>query len=422
MVDSRKDELYVSPNASGLPFIGPILSALGFNGAVSPAAPETWGDPGTLLPVQRSQVTGAAKPAVPQAVGDIISALSLPGDVAASGAAGNVYQYPDGTISPLAPEHIERAAGFPAEVSMPGLAAGAAKAAASGLDPNTLSIFAGPSSQTADLQMLKAALAGEARGVPKADIYDSTGWYKGRDGKWKYEIDDSELTTAVAPRNYGAMHGPAKELIYHPKLFEAYPDLEKVLTTLRLYPSAQKEGYYQPAGGMDPPEIMAMGENPKDITGTVAHELQHAVQNIERFAGGGSPDEAGEVIRALAPNAALQLKLPAPIDLYRALMGEVEARAVEDRWQVPSQKKYNRPWESEDLPAHAQFRPSELIKAANAGVVSEEADAMTQRLMAYKEWLDLQRDRKAADTTYVIEGWPGEEDLIDALTTLMAKP
>jgi len=51
--------------------------------------------------------------------------------------------------------------------------------------------FAGVNAKTADKAALARAQNMEAEGASRDDIWDATGWFKGVDGKWRFEIDDS---------------------------------------------------------------------------------------------------------------------------------------------------------------------------------------------------------------------------------------
>lgn len=53
--------------------------------------------------------------------------------------------------------------------------------------------FAGQKASTANLEHLKNAQEMETLGADMKSIRKATGWFKGRDGKWRFEIDDSEM-------------------------------------------------------------------------------------------------------------------------------------------------------------------------------------------------------------------------------------
>lgn len=53
--------------------------------------------------------------------------------------------------------------------------------------------FAGQKASTANLEQLKNAQEMETLGADMKSIRKTTGWFKGMDGKWRFEIDDSEM-------------------------------------------------------------------------------------------------------------------------------------------------------------------------------------------------------------------------------------
>mgnify|MGYP004655419087 CR=1 FL=1 len=57
----------------------------------------------------------------------------------------------------------------------------------------TQMLFAGVNARTANMQTLNRAQALEASGAAAEDIRRETGWFRGMDGKWRFEIDDSGM-------------------------------------------------------------------------------------------------------------------------------------------------------------------------------------------------------------------------------------
>ncbi len=55
--------------------------------------------------------------------------------------------------------------------------------------------FAGQKASTANLEQLKNAQEMETLGADMESIRKATGWFKGRDGKWRFEINDSRMPT-----------------------------------------------------------------------------------------------------------------------------------------------------------------------------------------------------------------------------------
>ena len=64
--------------------------------------------------------------------------------------------------------------------------------------------FARRNAANADLEALDAAEEMERRGVDAETIRQQTGWFRGRDGKWRFEIDDSGMENV--PGEYARMY------------------------------------------------------------------------------------------------------------------------------------------------------------------------------------------------------------------------
>jgi len=86
-----------------------------------------------------------------------------------------------------------------AAVAQAGLGAGfLSRGFGAGARSGTLNTFLGPESATANLDALAAAKQFEKAGVPSRDIWKTTGWGKGPDGNWIYEISDEALRVKPA--------------------------------------------------------------------------------------------------------------------------------------------------------------------------------------------------------------------------------
>lgn len=95
--------------------------------------------------------------------------------------------------------------------------------------------FAGKNAKTANVQTLDSAKELEMQGVSNEDIYKQTGWFKGQEGKWKFEIDDSVSKMITEPNlkvNYDRYDGDVyrtgklSDILEHDELFNAYPHLK----------------------------------------------------------------------------------------------------------------------------------------------------------------------------------------------------
>jgi len=265
--------------------------------------------------------------------------------------------------------------------------------------PGGLGILAGRKAKTADLDMLKIAEEAEAGGMPRERIFDATGWFKGADGQWRFEIDDSAMK--YHPQNMEPFDTPQGDLrigtlgesVEHPGLFDAYQDMAGITSTHRPGYSGTL-GSYQPPGPMGGEAITTRMFPKKD---TALHEVQHGVQQREGFASGGNPDaidlSASEGQRLATQLRATQqryieakasgkdpygiedsvgdvkkeyerakeewkafkiesraLREGGTREVYERLAGEVEARNVQTRLPLPGDdRRMIPPWLTEDV-------------------------------------------------------------------------
>ena len=158
-------------------------------------------------------------------------------------------------------------------------------ARAAGVD-GTLGSFAGVRSRTADKSLLQLAQDAERLGFDSRDILKSTGWGKGSDGRWKYEIDDSQLKydpkMLKLEESGGSTH--LDNVLDHPELYKAYPELKDVKIEYNPY----MDGASYTAGT----NTISVGSKYIDNPGIIMHEVQHVIQGIEGFAKGGGPGKA----------------------------------------------------------------------------------------------------------------------------------
>ena len=191
--------------------------------------------------------------------------------------------------------------------------------------------YVGVQGQNVDRDALREARIMEKNGEDAEDIRKATGWFRGADRMWRYEVDNStdefnrkgdnlktenpdyaeyknlwskvqnmtitdgewkrlqELTKVVKPKN-AADGGKLSEYLKAPGLYEQYPQLKDI--TLRFEEMEEGlRGYY--AHGKN--EIVLnkdfLGEYASDkAKSTLLHEVQHWIQNYEGFASGASTE------------------------------------------------------------------------------------------------------------------------------------
>jgi len=256
--------------------------------------------------------------------------------------------------------------------------------------------FAGVGAKTANLVKLASAEAMEQAGKSADDIWRATGWGRGADGKWRFEIDDSgmDLTDNALSASLGAGKYKGKDLqtnfsgaVKHPDLTDAYDFSNDV--DIRLRPT--NEGSYD----FDNGGIKASGKDPQNIKSVLLHEIQHGIQKNEGFQGGGNTGQfiddilfeknfwQGELNRLNGVlkqtvgkpsyQTALRLREEASDELsklsgyfggteeaafkrYQTLQGEVESRNVQKRMNMNAADRLQTPpWKTEDVPRDQQI-------------------------------------------------------------------
>lgn len=271
-----------------------------------------------------------------------------------------------------------------------------------------------------------------ARGATRDEIWDATakhlegtpyaGAVAGKhsvDGKPRFEIDDSGAKIgSEASLVFGgsrAYPGSMKDVLEHPELYKAYPDMANDPAMIKRTPkvSGVYEGETRNAG--------AFGPDLQSVRSTMLHEAGgHGAQDVEGFAQGGSawgtqafareqrqiadalveiayraekyPSESAEDLILAAGNitnaseetiqralkvwedagrpseaAAREIALRhlnvakgvenlEPFEAYRRLAGEAEARNVQARDEIRRRGETpGRPWETQDVPDDQQI-------------------------------------------------------------------
>ena len=156
--------------------------------------------------------------------------------------------------------------------------------------------YAGRKARTADYDQLLQAEKMEWAGKSNEEIRQTTGWFKGMDGFWRFEVNDSAVKlnldgNIIAEYNgkQGVRAGDTLgNILDHPALFSAYPDLEKMYVQFKALSPGEK-GYY--SRGKNKIVINSQYiSKPDEIKRTLLHEIQHAIQQTEGFAGGANEE------------------------------------------------------------------------------------------------------------------------------------
>ena len=226
--------------------------------------------------------------------------------------------------------------------------------------------------RTARMDNLSVARKMEEEKKDAKAIKMATGWERGADGKWRYEMPDAKIKDTM---DVGGGHivkryeddmlwngGKLSEVIDAPELFKAYPQLKDVrIETDAIMNDMPSNGEYNSKTNT----ITIHADELKYMNDILNHELQHAIQDIEGFAKGGSPrlvrgevknrfDEVTKQIKQLRAegkedeakaliekNRSLYNAYMKNDDFnsYKSLAGEVEARNVQERKNMTPEER-----------------------------------------------------------------------------------
>lgn len=226
--------------------------------------------------------------------------------------------------------------------------------------------------RTARMDNLSVARKMEEEKKDAKAIKMATGWERGADGKWRYEMPDAKIKDTM---DVGGGHivkryeddmlwngGKLSKAIDAPELFKAYPQLKDVrIDTDAIMNDMPSNGEYNSKTNT----ITIHADELKYMNGILNHEIQHAIQDIEGFAKGGSPRLVrGEVKKKLneVTKQIMQLRAEGKEDeakalieknrglynayqknddynSYKSLAGEVEARNVSARMNMTPEER-----------------------------------------------------------------------------------
>jgi hypothetical protein len=230
------------------------------------------------------------------------------------------------------------------------LLVGSLKGALTGRRMNTPSFFGdtvqasfgGEKAKTAKLDSRTLAEQRLAAGEDAEVVRKETGWHRGVDMEMRFEIDDSKALPAEIGNTFNDVFEKAYlnnlgekvtvgDVLIHPELFSAYPELAKI-EVQELPEGTENAGRVIHKKGQ-PPVIQLSGTLSKNRwLLTLLHELQHGIQNIEGFAKGGESAKYADK------------------NEYRRLYGEMEARNVMLRKGLTAeQRKETAPSKTQDI-------------------------------------------------------------------------
>ena len=299
--------------------------------------------------------------------------------------------------------------------------------------------YAGEKAQTADLKALDQAKELERQEVAAETIRQQTGWFRGMDGKWRFEVDDSSMQYHRAgDARFSEMHpeyarhqelmskwlygelnaeeetefrkldeiwgrehqrlsdrvrrgnATLQNLIRHDALFEAYPELRGAKVVFAdMEPGTR--GRYDPQIN-----TITISEELKNAPQeTLLHEIQHAIQEIEGFTGGASVDywkeqrrEITETIRAARVN----------LDLWLDDIGYKEHMAQSIRDVRDKKKTMEQHWKDmAEFKANSEYARQIAACEAEIAEFQKQYDEITRGMTAYEQYENTAGEIEARD-------------------------
>ena len=244
-------------------------------------------------------------------------------------------------------------------------------------DDNIYYQFAGENALTADTNSLSQARTMELNDYSDEEIYKETGWFKGPDNKWRFEISDKEakvnravideissldglkakrkqlmddikafereresnsglyidgyLDDLISKRykeiesiDYDIDHGFVSEpkttlgeLLQHDKLYAAYPSLKDINVVMQTFKDLTSGSYLRSENTI----YLDSRLQDNDIKSTLMHEIQHVIQSKENFSRGGNME--------LAKAYQKIIKIKEVKEFHKALEKKITAAMVE---------------------------------------------------------------------------------------------
>ena len=233
---------------------------------------------------------------------------------------------------------------------------------------------------SARMSALSVARKMESMDKKAKEILLVTGWQRGADKKWRYELPDilnEKLISKQTQGKYEAIF--SGEDVYSKELLNAYPEIKDVLVKVAINPANKNRGSYANAvdrsaeGLFDlSPEVNVSAKDIENAKEILIHEIQHYIQDKEGFAEGGSPgsivrewsaeqeeqfialtdelndlkdaaEDYGYMDNIVQAMYAVRTRLDKlnPYEQYTRLSGEVEARNVAKRMNMTAAEKRN---------------------------------------------------------------------------------
>jgi len=216
-------------------------------------------------------------------------------------------------------------------------------------------------SATSRLNDLRVAKEMEATKTPQ-EIRLATGWEKGVDGKWRYEVADGKLSGTLTSEPVSL-----SEVWSDEQLFTAYPQLKGIKINVEPF-----NGKYSAMNFPDENKITVYqsrnGSIPQSANSFITHEIQHSIQEIEGFSLGSNIDNEIDKVNAKANN----LTFEEYKDAISSFETELENKKQELD-QINNSKRWNKSWKASGVEVEINKLKAELKKLINTTASEQEA-------------------------------------------------
>lgn len=315
--------------------------------------------------------------------------------------------------------------------------------------PNTTrsDIFAGPSSKTADQEALFKANQMERQGASPEEIKQATGFQKNLDGEYMYHIPDNKSalnfelmktdmqdlmesdrklaesmrTELGAPRIRSTFQRPLGEILDHPELYNAYPELYQLQVGYRVAPESNNLGTFDPRSREITLDFDTLDEREPRIGAkvdfdspsrptpiippsrqahsTLLHEINHAVSNIEGRSTGGSPETALD--QMLAAQRVEQEPFKIDYDNYR--QSDQSIRDINRDLSIRNLEDIGNRGSIDELVGHHLFKQREgrIISELGSPFVAEDMSEWARLAAERVKELEVQNMDPLAQRRYV---------------------
>lgn len=169
-------------------------------------------------------------------------------------------------------------------------------------------------------ESLEEAKQLDTKNIKNEKIWLQTGWFKDKNGKWKFEVSDKNMKLKDNLNIQKNTEYKLSDLIEHDSLFKLYPELKNQKVRFKGYISNSTNGSYNKIDDIISMNNSLIGNDQK-VEGTLLHEIQHKIQKLENFENGSSSKYS-------------RLK-------YYNSLGEIEASNTKERFEQEKYKHYN---------------------------------------------------------------------------------